>query len=61
MRADKQLFEGRSLGRRLDPEALADVRPVLVVIGDFQPLAFFIRAGLQRHAGTAQHQRIFQL
>lgn len=40
VRANKQLFEGRSLGRRLDPEALADVRPVLVVIGDFQPFAF---------------------
>jgi hypothetical protein len=42
MRADKQLLEGRSLGRRLQAEALADVRPVFIVIGDFQPFAFFI-------------------
>ncbi len=61
MRADKQLLKGRALGRRLQPEALADVGAILIVIGDFQPLAFFIRAGLQRHAGAAQHQRIFQL
>ncbi len=61
MWADKELLESRSLGRRLYPEPFANVCAVLVVIGNSQPLAFFIRAGLQRHAGTAQHQRIFQL
>ena len=35
MRADKELLERGALGGRLDPEPLADVCAILVVVGNF--------------------------
>ncbi|MNE15036.1 hypothetical protein D3C80_1079340 [compost metagenome] len=61
MRADKQLFERGALSGRVQPETFADVRAVFVIISNFQPLAFIICSGLQRHSRAAQHQRVFEL
>ena len=59
VRADKELLNGGALGGGMQAEALADVRAIFIVIGDFQPAAFIIRAVLQIHSATAQHQRVF--
>ena len=61
MRADKELLKGGALGGRMQAEALTNIRAIFIVIGDFQPVAFIIRAVLQIHSATAQHQRIFKL
>ncbi len=60
MRANKQLFEGGALGGGLQTEALTDIRPVFIVVGDFQPRALLVAAVLQGHAAAAQHQRVLQ-
>ncbi len=46
MRANKQLFEGGALGGGLQTEALTDIRPVFIVVGDFQPRALLVAAVL---------------